>query len=122
MDRITITGMEFYGYHGCLPSERTQGQTFFVDAELFLDLSRAGQSDDLAETVDYAQVFESIQKLAEGEPRQLIEALAESVARQLLADFPKIQKVVLTVHKPLAPISGKFRDVFVTLERDRVSV
>ncbi len=119
MDRITLTGMEFYGYHGCLPEEREKGQFFFVDAELFLDLEKAGKSDDLEDTVNYARVFECIRQLAEGEPKQLIEALAESMAQKVLEEFPPVQKLRLTVHKPQAPIPGRFRDAAVTVERAR---
>ena len=119
MDRIVLTGMEFHGHHGCLPEEREQGQLFFVDAELFLDLAPAGKSDALQDTVDYAAVFACIRQVAEGTPMQLIEALAERIAETVLREFPKLQRIALTVHKPQAPIPGKFRDVSVTVERAR---
>ncbi len=119
MDRITLTGMEFYGRHGCLPEERENGQIFLVDAELFLDLGRAGKSDALEDTVDYAAVFACIRRIVEGTPRRLIEALAEEIAGTVLHDFPMLRGIVLTVHKPQAPIPGRFRDVSVTVERER---
>lgn len=119
MDRISLTGMEFYGYHGCLPAERKKGQFFFIDAELFLDIKPAGMSDELEDTVNYAEVFEEIRKVVEGAPKQLIEAVAEDAAERILASFQMIDHIVLTVHKPDAPISGKFRDVSVTIERTR---
>ena len=60
MDTITLTGMEFRGYHGCLPEERREGQIFYVDAVLFVNLQPAGESDDLTKTVNYADAFEVI--------------------------------------------------------------
>ena len=102
MDRIVLDHMEFYGYHGCLPEERQQGQTFFVDAVLHLDLRAAGEQDNLAQTVNYADVFTKIRSIVEGEPANLIEAVAE-----------------VTVHKPSAPIPGPFRDVSVSIMRER---
>lgn len=66
MDRIVLDHMEFYGYHGCLPEERQQGQTFFVDAVLHLDLRAAGEQDNLAQTVNYADVFTKIRSIVEG--------------------------------------------------------
>ena len=119
MDKITLSGMEFYGYHGCLPEEREKGQRFVVDAELFLELRQAGKSDALQDTVNYAEVFECIRRIVEGEPKQLIEAVAEGIAETVLREFPPIRRIVLTVHKPEAPIPGKFRDVAVTMERTR---
>ena len=67
MDKIVLVGMEFYGYHGCLPTEREQGQRFVVDAELFLELRQAGKSEALQDTVNYADVFEQIRQIVEGE-------------------------------------------------------
>ncbi len=119
MDRIALTGMEFYGYHGCLPEEMVKGQRFYIDAELFLDLRQAGKSDELGDTVNYAEVFEEIRQVVEGAPKQLIEAVAEAAVERVLMRFQMVDRVVLTVHKPEAPISGKFMDVAVTIERAR---
>lgn len=80
MDRIVLDHMEFYGYHGCLPEERQQGQTFFVDLTMQLNLRAAGEQDDLGQTVNYADVFTKIRGIVEGEPCQLIEAVAERIA------------------------------------------
>ena len=118
-DYIELTGMEFYGYHGCLEEEREKGQSFFVDLVMRLDLSEAGRTDDLEKTVNYASVFACVREIVEGEPRRLIEAVAESVAEQLLRDFPLLSGLRVTVHKPSAPIAGKFRDVAVSIERAR---
>ena len=111
MDRIVLDHMEFYGYHGCLPEERQQGQTFFVDAVLHLD--------NLAQTVNYADVFTKIRSIVEGEPANLIEAVAERIASMVLREYPSIVRVEVTVHKPSAPIPGPFRDVSVSIMRER---
>ena len=130
MDRIVLDHMEFYGYHGCLPEERQQGQTFFVDAVLHLDdgrwgaveiklLRAAGEQDNLAQTVNYADVFTKIRSIVEGEPANLIEAVAERIASMVLREYPSIVRVEVTVHKPSAPIPGPFRDVSVSIMRER---
>ncbi len=119
-DRILLTGMEFYGYHGCLSEERRTGQTFLVDLEMYLDLQPAGDSDALEDTVNYAEVFEEVRRIVEGEPRKLIESVAEAISRRLLENFPKLERVRVTLHKPSAPIEGKFRDAAVSIERGRV--
>jgi dihydroneopterin aldolase len=104
-DRILLEGMVFYGYHGVNAAERELGQRFVVDVELGLDLAPAGNSDDLAQTVNYAAVFKATREVLEGEPRQLIEAVAERLAAALLERFPA-EVVRVRVRKPWAPVKG----------------
>src|SRR5436305_437819 len=105
-DRLLLTGMTFYGYHGVLPAERALGARFVVDLEAALDLRAAGERDDLAATVDYAAVYEEVRAVVEGPPLNLIEAVAERVAQRLLAAFSPLQAVTVRVHKPGAPLPG----------------
>lgn len=119
MDRIELSGMEFFGYHGCFAEERQKGQNFIVDAMLFLDLTEAGRTDDLCRSVNYAGVFEDVRSIVEGEAKNLIEALAEEIAAQLLKKYAALKRVEIAVHKPQAPIAGCFRDVCVRIARDR---
>ena len=109
-DEILLEGMRFYAYHGVNPEERALGQRFTVDVALALDLRRAGQSDDLADTVSYSAVYKLVRRLVEGEPRKLIEAVAEEVAAEILAGFPTIERVTVTVRKPEAPLKGSMLD------------
>jgi len=119
MDRIELKGMEFYGYHGCCPEEREQGQPFFVDLVMELPLRKAGRSDRLEDTVNYAAVFDEVRDIVEGAPKNLIESLAESIAERILGEHSLVEAVCVTVHKPKAPLSGSFRDAAVTVERKR---
>ena len=118
MDRIELSGMEFFGYHGCFAEEREKGQRFIVDAVLGLDLAEAGRTDDLCRSVNYAEVFEDVRTVVEGEAKNLIEAVAEKIAANLLARYP-VERVEVAVHKPAAPLAGTFRDVCVRIERSR---
>ncbi|HEY8346013.1 MAG TPA: dihydroneopterin aldolase [Symbiobacteriaceae bacterium] len=118
MDRIILSGMQFYGYHGVYPEEARLGQNFIVDVELCLDLREAGQHDDLRRTVDYAKVYRLIKEVVEGQPYKLIEAVAERVAARLLAAFP-VAEVVVRVHKPNVPIPGALDRVTVEIRRGR---
>jgi len=119
MDRIVLTGMRFYGYHGILPEETRLGQPFSVDLELSADLQAAGRTDDLALTIDYSKVYEGVREIVEGRPLKLIEAVAERIAMYVLEDFPAAE-VVVRLHKPKAPIAGPFDDVMVELHRRRL--
>lgn len=117
-DRIRLTGIEAFGYHGVLAGEQEEGQLFSVDVELELDLAAAAESDDIADTVDYGQLAERVHAVVEGERWNLIERLAFRVAGVALED-ERVDAVTVTVHKPQAPIRVPFRDVSVTLQRRR---
>lgn len=118
LDRIVLTGLRARGRHGVLASEREQGQDFVVDVALQLDLRAASTSDDLEQTVDYGTLAQAVVADVEGEPLDLIEALAERVARTCLR-HPRVVDVEVTVHKPRAPLTVAFTDVAVTLTRSR---
>jgi dihydroneopterin aldolase len=117
-DRITLRGMHFMGRHGVAPDERAEPQPFEVDVIVQLDLSPAAASDALADTVDYAAVFEVARRIVEGRSFQLIEALAAGIADAVLAGFP-VDQVEVRVRKPKAPLPGAFETVEVRLRRRR---
>ena len=106
VDHIRLNDMLFYGYHGVLPEERKLGQRFLVDVELRTDLRAAGESDDLAETVNYAEVYAAVRELVTGEPYQLIEAVAARIARRVLDEHARVESVVVRIRKPEVPIAG----------------
>ncbi|PWG60632.1 dihydroneopterin aldolase [Bifidobacterium catulorum] len=118
MDSIRLTGVRAEATHGVLDFEHVEPQPFVVDATMFLDLSEAGASDDLAATVDYGQIAKRIVNVIEGEHVDLIERLAAKIADSILLSH-RIQRVIVTVHKPKAPIKVPFDDVSVTIERAR---
>ena len=117
-DAITLTGLRVRGFHGVFPEERRDGQDFVVDVVLHLDLAPAADSDDLALTVHYGELAESLAAVVECEPVDLLETLAARLAQVCLAD-PRVGSCEVTVHKPEAPIARGFTDVSVTLARSR---
>ena len=119
-DKIILKGLKFFGYHGVLQEEQTQGQYFTIDLELFLNLSQAGKTDDLNETIDYSVVFEFIKNTVEQKRFKLIEALGEYIAQKLLTDFPQLQALEITVKKPQAPLDGTFEYSGITLYREQL--
>ena len=118
-DRILLEGMTFEGTHGAHPQEQVAPQPFEVDVELALNLQPAGVSDDLAMTVDYARVFASCRQIVESTRFNLVEALAEAIAEELLADFPAAESVTVRVRKPKVQLGGAFRAVGVEIRRRR---
>ena len=119
MDRIYLNHMEFYGYHGVYPEENKLGQRFIVDLIAELDLRKAGENDDLTESVSYAELFETCREIVEGEPCKLIETVAEKIAAACLQRFPKIETVTVTVIKPDPPINGHFHSMAGEITRSR---
>ncbi|MCP1411796.1 dihydroneopterin aldolase [Paenarthrobacter sp. A20] len=118
MDRITLTGVTAVGYHGVFDFERRDGQPFVVDAVLHTDFTKAAETDDLQYTAHYGEVAELITKHIEGEPLNLIEALAVRIAEGILANYG-VAAVDVTIHKPKAPIEVPFGDVTVSVHRER---
>ena len=104
-DRIILEGMRFYGFHGVNPEERVLGQEYLVDLTVELDLGSAGRSDRLDDTISYARIYRAVREVMEGEPRNLLEAAAQSIADRVLAEFP-VDSVVVRVKKPHPPIRG----------------
>lgn len=118
MDYIHIKDMEFYGYHGVLEQETVLGQRFRVTLAIAVDLQHAGETDDLTDTVSYAEVFEICKNIVEGKPFKLIEAVAETIARDVRAAYPTAVKGIrVEVIKPDPPIRGHYREVAVEITR-----
>jgi len=117
-DVIKVSGIRATGYHGVFAHEREHGQEFVVDVSIHTDTSPAARADDLAHTVDYAAVATDVVAIVAGEPVNLIETLAELIARTVLArDF--VVAVEITVHKPQADLGVTVDDVSVTILRER---
>lgn len=118
MDEIKIRNLEISACHGVLKSEKTTAQKFVFDADLKLDLFRAGQKDDLSLTVNYASVCNLLAGIAQNNVFNLVETLAFRCAYAVLDEFP-VDGIKLTVCKPQAPLPHKFGTVGVTVEVDR---
>jgi dihydroneopterin aldolase len=99
-DKIILSGMQLFGYHGTRPEENSLGQRFVVDIALHLSLRAAGEADDLSLTVDYSQVHALARAIVEGPPLRLTEAVAERIAAGVLAEHPLVQAVEVRVRKP----------------------
>lgn len=117
-DRIALHGLAAFGHHGVLDHERELGQTFVVDAELDVDLTPAGHSDDLADTVDYGALSADLAAVVRDERYALIERLAARLAEVCLAR-DRVEAARITVHKPHAPVPVPVADVTVTVHRRR---
>jgi len=118
-DRIFLRAMAFEGHHGVSDEERAEPQLIEMDVEVQADLRPAGTSDDLAQTINYAEVFKICRAQVETRSYHLLEAIAENVAAQILERFASATQATVTVRKPGVPIDGVLEDAGVTIERRR---
>ena len=116
-DTIHLRNMQFYGFHGVNPEEKVLGQRFEIDVALSVDTRPAGLSDDLRQTINYAQVYKVVKHIVEKEKFDLIEALAETLAAQIGRRFGP-DGVRISVRKPHVPLKESVLD-YVAVEIDR---
>ena len=124
-DRIVLAGMAFQARHGVNDWEKVQPQRFEVDLELVLDVQPAGLDDDLTRTIDYRGVYDTVRQVVESTTFNLIEALAEAIAHEILgtlaAGRPIVDEVVVRVRKPEVQLGGELAYAGVEIRRVRGS-
>jgi dihydroneopterin aldolase len=116
-DTIFLNGLQFYGYHGALPEENKIGQIFIVDITLSVDLTEAGKSDDVLDTVHYGEVFEDVKAIMEGSPVNLVEHLAERIAKRINSHYNRVMETKVRITKKNPPIQGHYDGVGVEIVR-----
>jgi dihydroneopterin aldolase len=112
--------MRFDGRHGYYDHELTTPQPFEVDVELLLNLQPAGVDDDLDKTIDYGKVYDAVRQIVESTSFRLLEALAEAISHELLADF-EVNEVGVRVRKPAVKLGGPLDHAAVEIWRRRSS-
>lgn len=122
MDSIRIENLEVYCHHGVLKEENVLGQKFLVSLVLYTDTKQAGRRDDLHHSIDYAKVSHLVERIMKEKNFQLIEAVAEYVAEEVLKTFPLIETIEVEIKKPWAPILLPLETVSVKIQRGWVPV
>jgi dihydroneopterin aldolase len=103
MDSIQVSGIRAYGYVGYLPEEKVLGQWFEVDLTLWVDLSAAGISDDISDTLDYREAIAIVKEQITTAKFDLVEKLVSAIADKILS-LEKVSQVQVKLSKPAAPI------------------
>ncbi len=119
MDCIQLRDLRFLANHGVLKEEKTLGQRFDIDIDLYLNLTQAGLTDVLTETINYAEIYELIENEVTGKCYDLIEKLCYRLVCLVLSYDVRIQEAQVTVKKPQAPIKGHFDCAAVIIKRSR---
>jgi dihydroneopterin aldolase len=118
-DKIILRGAQFHGKHGVSPEERVVGGRIIVDIEIEYDLTRAGVSDTIEDTISYADVFKIVRHLVEDTESLLLEALARKISDALFERFP-MDAVTIHVRKQPPPIRGVVESAGVEIRRTRL--
>ncbi|WP_441001019.1 dihydroneopterin aldolase [Fodinibius sp. SL11] len=104
METLTLKSLRFKGYHGYYEKERQQGNDFEVDIIFSADLRKAGDSDQLDDTIDYQEVLSIVKEVMHGPSQKLIETLAKRIGDQLFGQFSQVQSIEVSVRKLHPPL------------------
>lgn len=118
-DRIELRGLRVVGICGALPEERERAQPLEVDLDVVADLSLAGASDDLADTVDYGRLSRLVEAVIADGHFVLLERLATCLADAVLDADVRVSAVVVAVRKLRPPVAQQLETSGVRLERVR---
>jgi 7,8-dihydroneopterin aldolase/epimerase/oxygenase len=100
---LQLNGVDFYAYHGCVDEEKKLGHRYLVNASIEIDGS-AHLTDDVADTIDYAEITAAIIELGVNSQCSLVEYLAKEIVDELLVLYPIISRITLEIAKPHPPI------------------
>lgn len=123
MDNLQLTGIRAYGYTGFFLEEQALGQWYEVNLTLWLDLSKAGQSDRLEDTYDYTTAVKATQELIKTAKFRLIERLAEAIAQIFLEEQPiaQVQVRLTKVSPPIPDFTGQVSVEILRTQSDNLS-
>lgn len=118
MDRIQIENLQIFAHHGVFHEENVLGQKFIVSARLYTDTHTAGMTDELTDSINYAEVCDIIERALTENTFKLIERAAEYTAREILLGCPLVRGVEITIKKPHAPVLKPLDFAAVTIKRE----
>lgn len=122
MGKIRINNLVVYTHNGVFPEERRLGQRLEVDLELTYPIEQRVHTDDLAETVSYAAVYQTATDYLRGHQFKLIESVANGLLKQVLADYPTLTGVTIRIRKYGVPIDGAFDNVEIEVSGEPANV
>jgi len=113
--QIELKGLRFYAYHGVCPQERIVGTWYTLDIEVIADVSKAIESDNVKDTVSYAEIAE-IARIEMKTPSDLLEHVAGRIAEKMQERFPSLQSISISLTKENPPVGSECRAATVTLK------
>ena len=111
---ISLNGLRFFACHGVLPQERETGGEFLVSVRAKYPLDKALESDNVADTLNYAEIFEIINKEMQ-KPSCLLEHVAGRIGRSIFMNMPQIEALDISVAKTNPPMGADIGSASVEL-------
>jgi dihydroneopterin aldolase len=106
--------MKFYAFHGIMKQEQIVGNTFIVDLKLYVDLFKASETDNLSDTIDYAEIY-NIVKAEMAIPSKLLEHVAGRILRKIKKEFPNIETIEICLTKERPPVEGEIESAAIEM-------
>lgn len=117
-DFIKVTNLKVFAYHGVLAEEKKNGQDFYLNAKVYVDMRKAGLTDKLEDTINYDKVCIFLAEVFAENRYDTIEAAAEYTVQEIMVHFETIEAMELEVRKPHAPLTYVPEDISVTIYRE----
>ncbi|ASK30557.1 dihydroneopterin aldolase [Chryseobacterium sp. T16E-39] len=117
MSKIFLEDIKIYAYHGVLPEENIIGTYYILNAELHTDLWKASESDDLNDTISYADINDIIHNEMKVKSK-LLEHVAGRIISKLHEDFPQVSYIKLKITKTAPPMQGEMKGASIELEKN----
>jgi len=116
MQQIALEGMKFFAYHGYYEEEQLIGNNYVIDVYLYTDFENAAKSDDLAETINYEEVF-SICKKIMSEKMRLLETIVHKIIVEIKSNYASLRSVRVKLSKISPSMGGEIERTFVEIEK-----
>ena len=114
MSCIELKKMIFHSFHGVTKQERITGNAFRVDLKIHLDLSKAVESDNIEDTINYADIFDVV-KEEMAFPSKLLEHVAGRIVGKIRQQYPEISKISIRLAKYHPPVEGEIQEAAVII-------
>ncbi|KAF3786613.1 Dihydroneopterin aldolase 1 [Nymphaea thermarum] len=121
-DKLVLRGLMFHGFHGVLEEEKKLGQKFLVDIDAYLELQKAGDTDNLDDSVSYADIYNLAREVVEGPSFNLLESVATKIVKDIFASYQQISAVRVRVGKPHVAVKGPVEYLGVEIYRSRTNM
>ncbi len=116
MEKIRLKNIKVYAYHGCLEEEAKIGSFYLVNLTVYLDLEKAGKSDNLKDTVNYAELTKIVQEEMSVRSN-LLENVAHRILTSIKSRFKDIKGAKVSVSKINPPVNANCKEVKVTFKK-----
>lgn len=107
---IRMEGMKFYAFHGVLPQENLVGAYYYVDLKLKTDFTHAAETDELEDTINYAEVFEAVKKEM-AIPSKLLEHVCQRIASSIFQKFSTVESLEISLYKENPPMGSQSKKI-----------